>query len=48
MNAVNDNDFHIQLITLDNVKKIGERIACKALKTVLSHSYNNRINQMIM
>lgn len=32
-----------EVITLDNVKKIGERIACKALKTVLAHSYNNRL-----
>lgn len=37
-----------EIISSDNVMRIGERIACKALKTVLAHSYNNRLVKLYM
>lgn len=37
-----------EIISPDNVMRIGERIACKALKTVLAHSYNNRLVKLYL
>lgn len=37
-----------EIISPDNVMRMGERIACKALKTVLAHSYNNRLVKLYM
>ena len=37
-----------EIISPDNVMRIGERIACKVLKTVLAHSYNNRLVRLYM
>ncbi len=37
-----------EIITAENVMRIGERIALKALKTVLSHSYNATLNNLYL
>lgn len=37
-----------EIISPDNIMRIGERIACKALKTVLLHGYNRRLNKLYM
>lgn len=35
-----------EVITVDNVQRRGEAIALRALKTVLSHLYNRRLNKL--
>ena len=37
-----------EVITQDNVARICERIASRAVKTVLSHSYNRKLNKLYM
>lgn len=37
-----------EVITQDNASRIGERIALGALKTILNHSYNRKLNKLYM